>query len=171
MTSNPLYNTGLSKTTAQAIRAGRIASTGIAPKSSRPNKRKQQNEHSASVSDSEDTGFGDMAAEDPDFATPEKSDPGGASEDDDDLDTGIENELSKSGAGRKGKTLEGDSLAIDVDEPPPRRQLPFGTIGRKKIEERPEAVYEQASNKGDRKEGVVEEEQSLDGDETSDDEL
>ncbi|MCJ1433861.1 hypothetical protein MMC27_003226 [Xylographa pallens] len=161
----------LSKIPAQAIRAGRYTSTSISPEISRPNKRKQKIEHHASISGSEDTGFGDIAADDPNSATPEKSEPEVTGDDDDDLDTETQTELSKSGAIQKGKILEGASPAMDVDKPPPRRQLPFGTTGREKTAGRPEVVSEQASNIGDRIEGAVEEEQSLDGDETSDDEL
>ncbi|MCJ1377190.1 hypothetical protein MMC17_000282 [Xylographa soralifera] len=167
----PLCDVKLSNTAAQAIRAGRYRSTGIPPETSRPNKRKQRIEYAASASGSEDDGFEDIAAEDPDSVTPEKSDLEVSSDDDDDPDTGTQNEMSKTGAGRKGKALERTSLATDVDEPPPRRQLPFGTISGKKTEERREVVSGQASSKGNWKEGVVEEEQSLDSDETSDDEL
>ncbi|MCJ1421078.1 hypothetical protein MMC32_007440 [Xylographa parallela] len=164
----------LSKIPAQAVRSSRYTSIGISPKPSRPNKRKQKIELHTSISGSEDTEFGDIAANDPDSATPEKSDPEVTSDDDnddDDLDTEPQTGLSKPGAGRKGKILESTSPAMDVDKPPPRRQLPFGTIGREKTVERPGLLSEQASSIGDRIEGVVEEEQSLDGDETSDDEL
>ncbi|MCJ1285375.1 hypothetical protein MMC26_004715 [Xylographa opegraphella] len=155
---------------AQAVRAARYSSTGAHPETSRPNKRKQRIEPAASVSGSEDTEFGDVAAEYPDSVTPEQSDLEVAS-DDDDLHTGTRNELSRSGTGHKGKALEGAPLAMDVDEPPPRRELPFSTIGRKEIEEKPETISAHKSSKGDRKEADVEDERSLDGYETSDDEL
>ena len=103
--------------------------------------------------------------------TPEKSDLEVTSDDEDDVNIGTKNELSKSYVGRKDKTLETASLAIDVNELPPPRKLPFGTIGKKKVEERSEAIFDEASGRGVREECVVEREPSVDGDETSDDEL
>ncbi|MCJ1399163.1 hypothetical protein MMC11_002365 [Xylographa trunciseda] len=157
--------------TAQAVQIGPLSSTNGPSGPSRRNKRKQNVEDAASVSDSEDSGFGDMAVGEPDSVTPDKSNSEATSDDDDNLDAGPQNELSNSGAGRKGKALEDASLAMDVDEPPPPRQLPFGATNGKKINERPEAVEEHSNSKFEKKVDTVEEEQSLEGAETSDDEL
>ncbi|MCJ1391476.1 hypothetical protein MMC18_004340 [Xylographa bjoerkii] len=167
----PLCSAKLSTIAAQAVRASRSPSTNAPSAISRPNKRKQKIEPVASVSGSENAELENMAVDDPDSPTPDKSDLEDTSDDENNLDTRPHHEPSKVGAGREGKALEGASLAMDVDEPPPRRQLPFGITSEKKTESRPEAVGEQANDKIDTKEALVEEEQSLEGDETSDDEL
>jgi len=155
---------------AKHICASRSPSASAAPSSSRPNKRKQKSE--VVSSDSEDSGFEKMAVDEPGLVTPDKSDLDATEDEDDDLDT--TSPPKKSGIGNKGKVIETAKADTKPDEPPPRRELPFGKIGGRGQEKAApppiEADQEATGTSG----GQAEEpgaEMDEDDVETSDDEL
>lgn len=155
---------------AKHIRASRSPSAPAAPTSSRPNKRKHNSE--VVSSDSEDSGFEKMAVDKPELATPEKSDLDATEDEDDDLDT--TSPPKKSGIGNKGKVIETAKADTKPDEPPPRRELPFGKIGgrgREKASSPPREEDQEAlgTSAGRAEEAGAEMEE--DDVETSDDEL
>lgn len=172
-----LLNHVLTDTSAKHVRATRSPSASAAPASSRPNKRKQKPEVVSSPSDSEDSGFEKMAVDEAGLATPDKSDLDATEDEDEDFDTSPPSRPTKSGVGNKGKVIETAKSGTKPDEPPPRRELPFTSIGGKSKEKAaPPAAKEDevdkeavGTNGGNAENAEAEMEE--DDDETSDDEL
>ena len=122
----------LKRVTAIQVRASRNSSIPSTAAPSRPNKRKAKAEPIEPSSDSEESGFGKMEI-DEGRVTPEKSDLDATEDDDDDLDNEGPVQPVERGIGRKGKVMEAEDADRGMDEPPPRRELPFGKFGGRKL--------------------------------------
>lgn len=114
-----------------------------------------------------------MAVDEPGLATPEKSDLDATEDEDDDLDT-TSPPPKKSGIGNKGEVIETAKADTKPDEPPPRRELPFGKIGGRGKEKAASTPREEDQEALGTSGGRAEEagaEMEEDDVETSDDEL
>lgn len=133
-----------------------------------------------SPSDSEDSGFDNIAVEEPGLATPDRSDLDATEDENEDLDATSPPQPTKSGVGNKGKVIEVAKADRKSAEPPPRRDLPFERIGGKGKEKvAPSAVEEEEEEDGEgkvtrkigRKVEEADAEMNDEDAETSDDEL
>ncbi|MCJ1477297.1 hypothetical protein MMC13_005968 [Lambiella insularis] len=156
----------LSVVTAQLVQKSRSPSENNESAISRTNKRKPKDEPATSQSDSENPGFEKMAVENLDATTPERSDLDTTSNEDD-LDGEHSARAGDRGIGSKGKALEVAAHEIEVEEPPPRRELPFGKIGGRKAQTENEPIAAKQSKQVEDPQN----EPNDDGEETSDDEL
>jgi hypothetical protein len=156
----------LTGSSAEQVKASRSASQHRSP---RPNKRKAQPSASNPPPEPEESDFEQMAVDEDDLATPDRSDQEATDFDSDDLDA-----AQKVGprvpetAAEKAPDRKSDAPAVAPSGPPPRRELPFGRMGgNKKQEGMPGDGGKRADHalQGQAAQHVA------DDDETSDDEL